>query len=304
MIEISSPHTYTTTKSQWSEDDGEEEEMTQRTYYSRTNHAGDELIEEKGENVVRVYFQNLNGLKWDKYGGIWPMACQSMAAIQADILGFAEVNQDTSNYDIKRQLEAVAAKQFGQMRLIAATSNRAVRKTFKPGGTMMLTTNSMAKWIHETSRDRMGRWVTTRYRGENNQKLSVIMAYQVCQHKRTGHNTAVNQQINMILEEAVANGIHTRLNPREAFINDLIHFIRTRQQDGDKIILIGDFNETMTDPNSGISRLFFAGCVRIKIRHCISSTNIQKKRPTHRLRRDVPRNLRRRDSNGIRTFRL
>jgi len=56
------------------------------------DYIGDMLNEEKEDNTTRVYFQNLNGLKWDKHGGIWPMICQSMAAIHADVACFSEVN--------------------------------------------------------------------------------------------------------------------------------------------------------------------------------------------------------------------
>ena len=34
------------------------------------DYIGDILNDDKEENTTRVYFQNLNGLKWDKQGGI------------------------------------------------------------------------------------------------------------------------------------------------------------------------------------------------------------------------------------------
>jgi len=69
------------------------------------DYIGDILNDDKEKNTARVYFQNLNGLKWDKHGGIWRMLCQSMAAIHADIACFSEVNQDTSKFEIREKMK-------------------------------------------------------------------------------------------------------------------------------------------------------------------------------------------------------
>ena len=113
------------------------------------------------------------------------------------------------------------------------------------------------------------------------------MAYQVCQNKCSGRNTAVNQQINMILEESVAMGTLTRRTPREAFIHDLTKCIQSRQKEGDSIMLMGDFNETVSEPNSGIHRLMIncnlidAFAVRLGTTYYGHSTNVQTGKPPH-----------------------
>lgn len=236
----------------------EESGGIEKTTNNNDKYLGDTLTEKKEEGTTRIYFQNLNGLKWDKEGGIWPMVCQNMASIQTDIMGFVEVNQDTSKYEVSHQLEKTAKRFFGHQRIIAGTSNRTVRRTFKPGGTMMMTVENAVKCARDTTRDRMGRWVSTRYSSTSNNRTTVIMAYQVCQTKRTGNNTAVNQQMNMILEESVRLDVIHRTNPREAFIVDLCSFVQHRQSEGDQIILFGDFNETVTEARSGVSRMMTA----------------------------------------------
>ena len=229
--------------------DDEDQQIQQQEFW------GDELVEQKDENTIRIYFQNLNGIKWDKDGGNWPAICQAMAGIHADIFGFAEVNQNTAKLEVQQTLEHIASKYFDHKRIVMGTSNRQVRKTYKPGGTLMTTVMNTVSLIQETTRDRMGRWVATRYQGINQQRLTIIMAYQVCQSARTGNNTAVNQQMNMILEEAVIQGITTRRNPREAFVEDLTRFIQDRQGAGDLILLMGDFNEPVTAMTSGMTQL-------------------------------------------------
>ena len=216
---------------------------------------GKELETEKDESTTRIYFQNLNGLKWDKDGGMWPMICQAMSGIHADIIGLAEINQDTTQYTIRHKLETVANKYFDHNKLVHGTSARKARRHYKPGGTMMMTVMDTVGAVKATSRDRMGRWVSTQYQANTKQKFTIIIAYQVCQRHITGHNTAANQQIHTIIEESVAQGIATRPNPRQAFIQDLTHFVLQRQREGDSILLVGDFNETIDQPKSGIAKL-------------------------------------------------
>ena len=55
-----------------------------------------------------------------------------------------------------------------------------------------------------------------------------------------------------------------RILPRPAFLRDLQQFIIAAQQEGDAIILCGDFNETMSERNSGIAELA-ANCGLIDI---------------------------------------
>ena len=239
-------------RNEWEESDSEEEASTG---HQQGDFWGDILTDEKESNITRIYFQNLNGIKWDTDGGNWPAICQAMGGIQADIMGFAEVNQNTAKAEIKQQMEQIANKHFEHQKMIMGTSNRMVRQTFKPGGTMMMTVMKTVSLAQESTRDRMGRWVSTRYQGNSNRRLTIIMAYQVCQQQRTGRNTAANQQINMILEESVAAGVRTRINPRQAFVRDLTDFVQQRQHEGDLIIILGDFNETVTEPNSGMIQL-------------------------------------------------
>jgi len=91
------------------------------------DYIGDMLNEDKEDNTTRVYFQNLNGLNWDKHGGIWPMICQSMAAVHADIACFSEVNQDTSKFEIGEKMKTATSLQFDHVHCdasIGRTVNR------------------------------------------------------------------------------------------------------------------------------------------------------------------------------------
>ena len=66
---------------------------------------GDTLTEQKQPSTTRCYFQNLNGIRWNKEGGDWPAICETMAAIHADIICCAELNQDVNQPKIRGKIE-------------------------------------------------------------------------------------------------------------------------------------------------------------------------------------------------------
>ena len=216
---------------------------------------GDRLLEEKPPGRIRIYCINLNGIKWDNDGGTWPTVCQAMEASNVDIAGFAELNQDVGRYELQSKLDSICKKTFQQHQIIMSTSKHKVCRTYKPGGTAALVCNDMTALVKSWSRDRMGRWTSMRFSGFDGKYFTFIMAYQVCHTTTKGTNTAAAQQRASLIEESIIAGSLERLTPRQAFILDLKKFIQSSQQAGDAIILSGDFNETMSENNSGIARL-------------------------------------------------
>ena len=81
--------------------------------------------------------------------------------------------------------------------------------------------------------------------------VTIISAYQVCPRPTNLlGNTAYHQQVRALN----ARGL-TQLHPRKAFVQDLESYIRQLQSRGHSIILGGDFNESLSDKNSGILKL-------------------------------------------------
>ena len=214
---------------------------------------GDMLIEQKPHTTTRCYFQNLNGIGWNTEGGEWPAICEAMAAIHVDIFCCAEINRDVKQRNIKDKITSINNSYFKHHRYVASTSKWTPVGTYKPGGTAIMAVEATTTLVQRTTRDRMGRWAAIRLLGENNTGVTVISAYQVCQSKITGKNTAANQQISQLIEEATVLTDPARINPRDAFIRDLHQFIKHQQQNGDQILLLGDFNEEMGIENSGMA---------------------------------------------------
>ena len=201
---------------------------------------GDILNEAKPDNVTRIYTQNINGIKWTKEGGTWPMICETMAAIHADISCFTELNLDANRYQISNTMRNIEKKFFRHSRFSASTSNNKVPHDYKPGGTGMLIVENSTATIKKFTRDRMGRWVVSHLTGEDGKKIAVIVAYQVCQSKVTGNTTAANCQIAQLITES--GNDPTTPNPRIAFIDELSKMIQKFQANEESIILLGDFN--------------------------------------------------------------
>ena len=68
-------------------------------------------------------------------------------------------------------------------------------------------------------------------------------------------NTGVSHQQAQLIVEAAAGDQIIRSYPRDAFILELQSFIQQAQHNGERIILVGDFNEPISNPNSGMDRL-------------------------------------------------
>jgi hypothetical protein len=98
----------------------------------------------------------------------------------------------------------------------------------------------------------MGRWTFQTYSGKRNHNVTIITAYQVCDKPITqrGRYTAAAQQESLLRQRG-----ETKPNPQKHFRSDLTTFLRHQRQDGDKLILLGDFNEALGDKSDGISKI-------------------------------------------------
>ena len=163
---------------------------------------GDILTEQKPQTTTRCYFQNLNGIGWNSEGGEWPAICQAMAAIHVDIFCCAEINRDVKQPKVSEKISSINKRHFQHHRYVASTSTWKPKSTYKPGGTAIMVVQATTTLVQSTTRDRMGRWAATTLSGINNTGVTIISAYQVCQTKITGKNTAANQQISQLIEEA------------------------------------------------------------------------------------------------------
>jgi hypothetical protein len=123
---------------------------------------------------------------------------------------------------------------------------------YKPGSTLTLSRGKISARRLKAGMDDMGRWTYQTFAGKGNRNVTIITAYQVCDKTtiQRGRYTAAAQQESILRQ----NG-ETNPNPRKHFRLDLHKFFQQRRQDGDEIILTGDFNEALGNESDGISKL-------------------------------------------------
>ena len=112
----------------------------------------------------------------------------------------AEHNLDTTQYYVMSTLTQTQNSTCRRLRLTASSSTITTKGTYKPGGTLMLSSgNIMSRYLTSGS-DALGRWTYQSFAGKSHQPVTVTTAYQVC-HKRirqAGAYTVTSQQESLL----------------------------------------------------------------------------------------------------------
>lgn len=101
----------------------------------------------------------------------------------------------------------------------------------------------------------MGRWSYQYLSYKDNRKLVVISAYQVSKQSiqtidKVRSLIATAQQVSVLALE------NWHEKPRKAIYSDLDKFIQKIHNNGDEILLIGDYKDGFYDKNSGLKQVF------------------------------------------------
>ena len=111
--------------------------------------------------------------------------------------------------------------------------------THQPGGTATLVVEDIAQRYHSAGQDtkELGRWSWVKVTGKQNCVTRIVTVY--CP-KRTGvgMNTVYEQQLEFL-----------KTNPTAAFWEDLAKAIVQLQNEGDQLIIMGDWNEVVVNGN-------------------------------------------------------
>jgi hypothetical protein len=197
-------------------------------------------------NRTRIYFINLNGINLTKGGIKFRDLCSEVQKADIHILAASEHNLDTNKFVVRQLLQQMAKQTFEHHLLQTATSSIPADKFYKPGGTLLLAQGDVVGRIKERGSDPLGRYSWLKLIGRNKRLITVISAYQVCVRPThaTG-TTAYHQQESLLRQKG-----HQKPKPRKFFHRDLTEFIRVSKSRQELIILVGDFNEPMTEQSS------------------------------------------------------
>ena len=112
---------------------------TLNTVNSRQNCTWGDELQEKSVLSTRIYAINLNGLQLDNRGGQFDTTCRVLKEIQADIFCGQEHNLDTTQPSLRNILYDTANQHWQRHRLAFATTPIPFRRSYKPGGTTIMT---------------------------------------------------------------------------------------------------------------------------------------------------------------------
>jgi exonuclease III len=210
------------------------------------------------EQVMLIYFQNINGIRLINEGANILDIFLQMENIRADKFAFAETKLASDQPYVHNLLQTNKRKIWDHARLVTSTSKVVLEGYHKPGGTMTCTANSLVGRIHITFSDPYGRWSGMELMGSSDKRLVILTVYQVPQKPGlAGSTTAYTQQRNMFRLEGRSNP-----NPRKIFIDDLCILVSDLRRNGHAMILMGDFNEQLgSDPNGMASVLMAGGLI-------------------------------------------
>ena len=99
---------------------------------------GDPMLPAKDSETIRIYCQNLNGIKLSTDGGDFHTVCGEMDDISADYCGFSKHCLDTTNHRIRNLLQSTHRKHFQHSRIFTSSSDVPASNFYKPGGTMAM----------------------------------------------------------------------------------------------------------------------------------------------------------------------
>jgi hypothetical protein len=144
----------------------------------RTNVPWGDQMGPKNSDTTRIYAINVNGLSIDRRGGSFDDICRSIREMQVDIFCAQEHHLDTTQSKIRSVLYETATKHWERHRLVIGTSPITFSNVYKPGGTMIVTVDSMMGRVVKQDRDRWGCWVIQEFIGRGNRRLALFSVYQ------------------------------------------------------------------------------------------------------------------------------
>jgi exonuclease III len=207
------------------------------------------------EQILRIYFQNINGIRLENEGADMLDIFLQMENIRADVFGFAETKLASDQPFIKHLLHHNKRKIWDHARLTTSTSTAVLDGYHKPGGTLTCATNSLVGRVCENISDPYGRWSGIELMGRSDKRLFILTVYQVPQKTGSaGSTTAYTQQRTMFRLEG-----RTNPNPRKILIQDLRTLVTDLRSNGHDMIIMGDFNEQVGKDPHGMASVLLAG---------------------------------------------
>ena len=202
----------------------------------RRSYWGDKICS-KQSNAVRILFGNVNSLGQSRTSEKMVHLEDSMRHYDVDFMAMAETGVNWKLLPAEDRLWERVQYWFEDRRIVYgynSTDRLSPRSQY--GGTAIIGRNDMVTKIHSSGRDKanLGRWCWLRIQGKNQVMTRIVSAYCPCQSTPEGSQgvaTVYAQQLRALSTD-----------PLQAFWDDLETEIRDWREEGDHVILCGDWN--------------------------------------------------------------
>ena len=217
---------------------------------------GDKLNPTKHHTHTRFYLINPHGINVATYG-TYQTLLEQLKPIEPDILMLPEINLDTTNPACMTQLHNISRSQLGLGEYKLEATSSTVKNDlgfFKWGGVTSIAIGNIISRITSTSRDSIGRWTSMTLTARGDKHITWICTYQpnhVANIKAAGDFTALTQHYKGLIDL----NRHEPHRVTHHHAQDLISYVQSLQQQGHKVNVCGDFNETIGERPEGLTRL-------------------------------------------------
>ena len=200
----------------------------------------------KNKQDFRITTVNINGLPQQRNHPKYGTIRQQVSTHHIDILGLSEINLRWNRFSCYDRLPQRTSKWWENSHCsYAYNAHDLSTSKFQPGGTAILSIDHLSHKVTPSTRydpTGLGRWTSTLYLGKKNTLLRVIQVYRPCKPNPLSANGVYQQHSRYLLSKGIITC------PRDHLLTDLHTFISQCLTSQEQIIVMGDFNDNVTQP--------------------------------------------------------
>lgn len=220
------------------------------TKNSKDNVAYGDNIERKQDGTLRIYYQNIHGIKKSNTWHDYQYSLTILKKWKVDIMAYSETNINWRDDD-RQNIKTLIKPCYRNCTVSTSNSIEQSSSYFQQGGTSTIITNSYTGRVIENLTDKsgLGRWSGYKLRCGNSRHLSILTAYCPILDSKYETNTCYQQQWRILNQQS-----EYTIEPRQRMINDLQSTILELLAKQDEVILMWDANTSMD--NNAMNRMF------------------------------------------------
>lgn len=215
---------------------------------------GHPLTLPKQPTHTRIHFQNINGINVTNTNNTWTAICEHWRDMEVDIALANEHKLDTTKPYVTTRLHEGAQRILGynNFHLVATSTPVSAYKFHKPGGVLAAVIGNTKGKLIDSGQDDYGRWIHLTFQTPM-QPVTIVCTYQVIDRQvHQAGDTTYDMQLFSLYTK------HNRQEPhrlRKHHSQDLVAFVQSKLNEGHRLVVAGDFNETLGENPDGMSKL-------------------------------------------------